>query len=190
MSSKLSTHILIAAFLFIQIPCGLAAEVFFSPSTDCEDHISKEVDHAKTEIVASVYSINNKKIVNSLIAAHRRGVAVRILTDRVQAAGRSSQVLTLKDAGLNIRVHTKHKIEHNKFAWFDGKTAVNGSFNWTEPASQSNSENCVLFNEANVVSAFKQRFEELWKMNSEEGSNKRFAAMRAKSRNRSTASTP
>ena len=81
--------------------------------------------------------------------------------------------------GLNIRVHTKNKIEHNKFAVFDGKSASTGSFNWTNSATSKNSENCLfLINEPDYAKIYQQRFEELWKMNTETKSEQWFEKRR------------
>lgn len=168
-------------------PAAYSAEVFFTPSQDCEDRIVGAFDSTKGEAVAAVYSINNERIVKAILAAHKRGVKVRILTDALQAAGASSKVLSLKAAGVELRVHSKHKIEHNKFAWFDGKVAVNGSFNWTEPASRENSENCVFFSESNILTAYKSRFEKLWELNTRDASIRKIAKLIEKARKRTPA---
>lgn len=167
-----------------------AADVYFSPSLKCEDHIVEAFDESKKEVVAVVYSINNKRIISAIQRAKERGVSVRILTDNLQAAGRSSKVLELKNTGIDIRIHSKHKLEHNKFAWFDGTTAMNGSFNWTEPATKDNSENCVFFgeDEKNVITAFKDRFDTLWELNTEEKSQQKFARLQTKAADREIAS--
>ena len=150
-------------------------EVYFSPSKDCENGLIKLIQNATKAIDASVYSINNTNIVNALKQAHKRGVKIRILTDRTQAAGKSSKVLELKAAGIDIRVHSKHKIEHNKFGIYDGKQASTGSYNWTNPASDKNSENCVFFTDnPAVVSKYQERFEYLWKVNAQKASEEWF----------------
>lgn len=75
-------------------------------------------------------------------------------------------MLDLYREGINIRVNNRHKIEHNKFAIFDGNKVSTGSFNWTNLASEKNSENCLLISrEQKTVAAYKKRFEELWRLN-------------------------
>lgn len=151
-------------------------EVYFSPSKDCENGLVNLIKNAVKTIDVSVYSINNTKIVNALKKAHEKGIKIRILTDRTQASGKSSKVKELKTAGINVRVHSKYKIEHNKFAVFDGKKASTGSYNWTNPASDKNSENCVFFTDnPEVVSKYQNRFEHLWQVNTEQDSEKWFA---------------
>lgn len=161
--------------VIVEQSCGVT-EVHFSPSKECENGLIKLIQSATKTIDASVYSINNTNIVNALKQAHKRGVKIRILTDRTQASGKSSKVKELRAAGIDIRVHSKHKIEHNKFGIYDGKKASTGSYNWTKPASDKNSENCVFFfDDANVVNTYKDRFEYLWKVNTKKASDRWFS---------------
>ncbi len=147
-------------------------EVYFSPSNKCEKGIVEAIDDADTEIEAAVYAINNDNIVEALKKAHDRGVKIKILTDRLQAANKSSKVRELYDYGINIRVHSKHKIEHNKFAVFDNESVVTGSYNWTNPATNKNSENCVFFiRDKDAVEEYDNRFKYLWQINTKKKSD-------------------
>ncbi|MDE6250714.1 MAG: hypothetical protein K2M34_03720 [Alphaproteobacteria bacterium] len=134
--------------------------VYFTPGTDCEDNIANSIDASRKTIDVAVYSITNDKIVNSLIAAHNRGVRVRVISDKLQSAGRASLIGRIRDAGIPVVLNTKHKIMHNKFAIFDGKDVEDGSYNWTSSATQSNAENCVFFLEQN--GNFSNQFQYLW----------------------------
>ena len=178
---------ILATLFFLTHTC-CAVEVFFSPGHDCEDHTVAAIDGSLSEIEVDVYSINNARIVQALVAAHQRGVKIRILTDRTQAAGKSSKVLELIAAGIDVRVHSKNKIEHNKYGVFDRKLAINGSYNWTQPASDSNSENCALMPESNAVAAYSGRFEYLWSLNTEERSHAALNKIRLRRAARETAS--
>lgn len=161
--------------LFFIAPVFAIVDVRFTPSAECENAIIGYIDNAKNTIDVAVYSINNTNIVKALKRANERGVKLRILTDKLQASGKSSKVISLYQDGLNIRVNSVHKIEHDKFAIYDGKVASTGSFNWTNAATHVNAENCLfLIDESDAVSKYKERFEELWKINSEEKSDKWF----------------
>ena len=159
-------------FLFIAmlfcLPAKATVEVHFTPSAACENSVVKLINETQKTIDAAVYSINNDQIVNALKKAHQRGVKLRILTDKVQAASKSSKVLDLYQYGINIKVNSRFKIEHNKFAVFDGLRVSTGSFNWTNPASSKNSENCLfVMQDKKVVASYEQRFNELWLLNSD-----------------------
>ena len=160
-------------FMLLHIyPCYAGMTAFFTPSKKCEDSIVQRINKAEKSIDAAVYAINNKDIVKALKKAHNRGVKIRILTDRLQAGNRSSRVRELYDYGIKIRVNSKHKIEHNKFAVFDFNNVVTGSYNWTEPASDKNSENCLFFNRnEKTVKEYHNRFIYLWQMNTKKKSD-------------------
>ena len=159
--------------MILQIyPCYAGMSAFFTPSKKCENSIIQRIDTAEKSIDAAVYAINNKDIVKALKKAHKRGVKIRILTDKLQACNKNSKVRELYDYGVKIRVNSKHKIEHNKFAVFDFESVVTGSYNWTEPASNKNSENCLFFNRnRKTVREYHDRFNYLWQMNSKKKSD-------------------
>ena len=165
----------IIVFVFICYPCVAKVDIKFTPSTECEDAIINYINSSKETIDIAVYSINNDKIVNALKNAYDRGIKLRILTDRLQASAKSSKVIDLYRYGINIRVNSKHKIEHNKFAVYDQKVASTGSFNWTNTASNKNSENCVfIIRNKSAVKEYANRFEYLWILNTKKKSNKWF----------------
>ena len=136
-------------------------KVFFTPGTDCEQNIIKEINKAKTIDIA-VYSISNQNIVDSIITAKKNGAKIRIITDRTQAKGKGSLTDTLRNAGIPVLTNKGHKIEHNKFAVFDNNYIVSGSYNWTTNATKYNSENCNFFNQPNKE--YSKRFNYLWNL--------------------------
>jgi phosphatidylserine/phosphatidylglycerophosphate/cardiolipin synthase-like enzyme len=178
-----------------------SVQVYFTPSPDCENHIIEKIKAAKTSIDIAVYSIGNEKIVAALEEARKTNpkLMIRILTDKVQAFGRGSLVSRLAEDKFIIRVHTKHKIMHNKFAIFDagtpGASAVNGSFNWTEAASNSNDENCLFMSslespsEKVAVVSYKNMFESLWAQNTQEKSDPYIVRILAKKDEKAQQST-
>ena len=165
--------------LFIALFCigtSVQAEVFFTPSLKCENKIEQLIDKSKYNVDIVVYSINNTKLVEAIERAYDRGVKIRVLTDRLQASGSHSLVMRLYKKGINIRVHSVHKIEHNKFAIYDGKKASTGSYNWTNPASHKNSENCLFItHNKQIIEDYQDRFNYLWRINKKSKSDQWFA---------------
>lgn len=66
---------------------------------DCEDRGVRLIDGCTKSIDISVYSIINKRLVNAVISAHKRGAKVRVLTNRKQPARKNSLVWRLWLAG-------------------------------------------------------------------------------------------
>lgn len=157
----------LALFMLVFISACEETEVRFTPSAECEQGIIKLIDEADSSVDVAVYSITNDNLVKALQRAQNRGVKLRILTDRLQAAGKYSKVPEMYKSGLNVRVNTVNKIEHNKFAVFDGEKVVTGSYNWTTSATRNNSENCLfILQKNNTVEDYQSRFNELWQKNS------------------------
>ena len=138
--------------------------VCFSPSTCCEDNIVELIEGSKDTIDIAIYAFTNQKIYDSLLQAKERGVKIRVVADKAQSKGKYSFVPKLQEAGFDVRIKKKVKIEHNKFGVFDKKFIITGSYNWTEAATKMNSENCVADKRKKIVAKYDKRFEELWKM--------------------------
>ena len=133
---------------------------------DCENRIIKLIKKSQNSIDAAVYALNNDAIVEALKDAHNRGVSVRILTDRVQVGQKNSKIPELEAAGIPLMRHRKYRIQHDKFAIFDSKKIVTGSYNWTNSASKHNAENCLFLSDK-TREKYIQRFETLWNLNKE-----------------------
>lgn len=161
------TFIVGAVFCICFTPNASAkTDVLFTPSLSCEYTIEKLIKGSKESLDIVVYAINNDRLVDAIKDAHKRGVKVRVLTDRLQAAVRGSKVVELHDFGVNIKVHSVNRIEHNKFAVYDKTRASTGSYNWTNPASKKNSENCLFItNNKSTVQKYQNRFDYLWRIN-------------------------
>jgi len=159
--------------LAIQFPVN--AQITFTKH--CEKEIIKLINNSQSSIEIAVYSINNENIVKALEKAKNRNIKIRILTDRIQAFGKSSKVKLLHDAGFDIKIHSKDRIMHHKFAIFDNQKAVEGSFNWTYSAANKNAEDCNIFDSEKDVKTLKRRFKKLWKVNEKEISECYFSNM-------------
>ena len=157
---------------FIFFPYSLQAEGIVLQEEDCEKKLIELIEKSKDYIDVSVYSINNKQLVDALIAAHKRGVKIRVLTDKVQAAGKSSRIWEIIAEEIPLRVHTHKRIMHTKVAIYDGLSVSSGSFNWTEPAVHKNEEVCDIFiNEPQYALQHQKLFNKRWASNSQEKSD-------------------
>ena len=145
---------------------GFLSTVFFSPGTDCENAVIQNINNSTKTIDAAVYSITNTNIVDELKNAHDRGVKIRILTDRTQAGNKKSLIHNMSEYGINVIIHKKYRIEHNKFAIYDGVHLSTGSYNWTKNASAYNSENCIFLDTNDpAIETYQRRFDYLWQIN-------------------------
>lgn len=134
---------------------------YFSPGSNCKDKIISLMKSAKQAVDICVFTISDNGITRSILDAHQRGIVVTIISDNDKANDKGSDIGYLADKGLNIILDQSSYHMHHKFAIFDNKIILNGSFNWTRSASDYNEENIMLSGESNVVSMFSKQFQTL-----------------------------
>ena len=141
---------------------GHPSRACFSPGADCLNRVVSRLQGATRAADICVFTITDNRISRVIDAAHRRGVAVRIVTDNDKANDFGSDIAELTRAGVPVKVDRTPFHMHHKFALFDGTYLLNGSYNWTRGAADENEENLVEITEATLIAEFQAKFDELW----------------------------
>lgn len=149
-------------FQTIAIAEAPSYEVHFSPKGGCEARLLYWLGRANASIHVLIYSFTLDSVGNALIAAHRRGLDVRIVMEREEAGQRGSEYGKLKGAGVPVRLDTNPALMHNKVAIIDGSIVITGSFNWTSSAEERNDENMIVIRSAQVAAIYEGEFERIW----------------------------
>ena len=139
------------------------SKAYFSPGKDCLTQIKWQLDNAKHSIDICVFTITDNRIGSSILDAHKRGVKVRIISDNDKALDKGNDIQSFMNADMPVRLDKTDNHMHHKFAVIDGKTLINGSFNWTRSATDYNHENIVMHDNKVLAQDFTRRFEKLWK---------------------------
>lgn len=118
---------------------------------------------AKKSIDLCIFSFTNDDLANEILAAHKRGVLVRIITDDEAMKGKGADTQRMSDGGIACRCDSEEKYHmHNKFMIVDRLYLVTGSFNWTFQAGKSNQENVVVLDGKYYIDKYVSEFEKLW----------------------------
>ncbi|WP_426415335.1 phospholipase D-like domain-containing protein [Aestuariirhabdus sp. LZHN29] len=141
---------------------GMESSVYFSPGDDCREKLVAMIRGARQNLDICVFTISDDRISEAIMAAHRRGVAVRIISDDDKAHDRGSDIDRFRSKGVPLRLDSDASHMHNKFAIVDRSVLANGSFNWTRSASDRNQENILVTEDPALVRPFLSRFELLW----------------------------
>lgn len=139
-----------------------AARAYFSPQDDCVGAVVELFRSAARQIDVCVFTITDDRIAEAILAAHRRRVAVRILTDDEKASDLGSDIERFRKTGIAIRADSSPHHMHHKFAVFDARTLLTGSYNWTRSANEYNEDNFLVTEDPNLVQKFSVAFERLW----------------------------
>jgi mitochondrial cardiolipin hydrolase len=138
------------------------AEAHFSPGEGCWRRTVSLIDHAHGSVDVCVFTISDDRISRALVAAHRRGALVRVITDDEKSFDRGSDVAELARSGIEVRLDNSEHYMHHKFALFDRRLLLTGSYNWTRSAAEHNQENLIVSDDRRLLGAFQVAFDGLW----------------------------
>jgi phosphatidylserine/phosphatidylglycerophosphate/cardiolipin synthase-like enzyme len=137
-------------------------DVCFSPAESCDQKLIAFLGSARKRIDIAIYSFTHRGILQALIDAKNRGVAIRMIADRSQSTGVHSELDAAREAGIEVKIGNVRGIMHDKFTLVDSQRLETGSFNYTAGATAMNAENQVYLFDGEIVARFSKNFEALW----------------------------
>ncbi|MGB0883729.1 MAG: phospholipase D-like domain-containing protein [Flavobacteriales bacterium] len=138
-------------------------KVCFSPGEACRELIINQIKQAKEQIYICVFTLSDNQISDALLDVYEsKSIDIKIITDDDKSYDRGSDIHYLIKKGVNIRFDDARHHMHHKFAIFDSKRVLTGSYNWTRSAAAYNQENIILNNSKGVTKAYKTEFKRLW----------------------------
>jgi len=155
---------------------GYVKHVLFGPDDNVRPMLLNLINKEPVSIKLTAFVFTDKDIALALIDAHKRGVAVEVVTDPSKLYDRYSKITQLHEKGIEIFVYnpdykkksSPYNLMHNKFIVFgenNGSTSSvwTGSFNFTRSAMLRNQENVVVLGGTSVVERFASQFNQLKK---------------------------
>src|SRR5437870_10842277 len=74
----------------------------FSPLGHCDQVMVTWINAAQKTLDGAIYGVTDEKIAQAFISAHKRGVRVRLVHDRTQAAGRKDLTALFTQAKIPV----------------------------------------------------------------------------------------
>ncbi len=115
---------------------------------------------AQHTLDVAVYDIDNGPIADALIAAHRRGVLVRIVTDTDYL--NEDALLRVMAAGIQVVGDAREPFMHHKFAVVDGAEVWTGSMNYTDNDAYRNNNVLIHIRSVRLAENYAAEFEQLF----------------------------
>ena len=144
---------------------GNSVSVYFPRAGgDAEGALISQINSASKKLDVAIYSFTDENIADAIANAKKRGVSVRMMTDR-ESAGEQYQEKCLdivKNAGITIKDNTHSGIMHLKVSIIDSGTVTTGSFNYTKSAQNTNDENLVIIHNTQLNSQYEVEFNRMW----------------------------
>ena len=139
-------------------------DVYYAPEDLPGDRLVALYEKARRYIYVAVYGMTFPPAVNALVNAKKRGVDVRVVTDREKAKDRKQAMAleTLRLAGIPIRVNVHDGLMHLKQVVLDDEINVSGSMNHTTSGHRYNDERLDVITDRATSLKARQKFLALW----------------------------
>ncbi|MFZ6814931.1 phospholipase D family protein [Undibacterium sp. Rencai35W] len=142
---------------FYAPPSEPLIESAFSPGPNGEALVIKIISTSNMSLRLAAYTFTSPAIVRALLNAKKRGVDVQVIVDEKGNRSKTSTTALnlLVEAGIPTRTISKFAIHHDKYIVVDDRHVQTGSFNYSQAATKSNSENVlVIWNNPTLATTY------------------------------------
>jgi phosphatidylserine/phosphatidylglycerophosphate/cardiolipin synthase-like enzyme len=140
-------------------------EVYYAPEDEPLTKLTKIYDHASRYIYVAVYGLTSPLAVKGLVEAKKRGLDVRVITDRERLDDQKQKtaVETLHLAGIPVLVNQHDGLMHLKQVVIDDEISASGSMNHTGSGNRYNDERLDVIRDYVVTTKARDKFLAMWK---------------------------
>lgn len=126
------------------------------------------INSSKSTLNIAIYSITKYDIVDAIANAKKRGVDVKIITDKEcsSSSSQSKELSYLLKYNIPIKINSHSGLMHMKVTIADSSTVTVGSYNYTNNASSENDEVLCVIKNNDTATTFQNEFNSMWNDNS------------------------
>ena len=141
---------------------GTPIQVLFSAEDHTINNLIALVHDAKVNIRFLAFSFTDYPLAQAMIDRAKAGVDVKGVYETFGSTGTGSELKTFWCAQVPVRQDGNPSFLHDKIIIIDNSIVVTGSLNYSSNADDSNEENVVILDNAEIAALYLQEFEKLW----------------------------
>ncbi len=134
----------------------------FSPEDDAADYLAAFVSQAADSIYFMAFSFTHEAIGNAMMDVYDSGVTVSGIFETRGSETEYSELTAFHCLGMPVRQDGNPATFHHKVIIIDQRWVVTGSFNFSNNADESNSENLIIIDNPEIATLFLLEFERRW----------------------------
>jgi phosphatidylserine/phosphatidylglycerophosphate/cardiolipin synthase-like enzyme len=167
-TSKLFVRVLCLVMLIAVFPVGdgwsATVEVYYGPDDAPLDRLTVLYRRATRYLYVAVYGLTSPRAVEAMVAAKKRGVDVRMITDRQRTEDlkQRTALTTLQLAGIPILVNEHDGLMHLKQVVIDDEVNTTGSMNHTTSGNSYNDERLDVITDHVITVRAREKFLAMW----------------------------
>lgn len=139
---------------------------YFSQKDNLQEVILENLDSANHHLMIAVAWFTDRKLFDKILQKIASGVKVELIITKHQFNDESPndyEIINNK-GGVFIEIGGNYSTMHHKFCIIDHRILLQGSFNWTKKANESNNETLlVIKDDAQSINEFTAEFDRLKK---------------------------
>ncbi|WP_100629755.1 phospholipase D-like domain-containing protein [Algoriphagus formosus] len=128
-----------------------------------QKQIESRIFDSKESIQVAVAWFTNMELLAHLAEKADAGVSVKILISN-DIINKRLDFSKAKKAGVELSIMDGDRFLHEKFALFDRKKLISGSYNWTNGAEYCNHESIIESENETLINQYNIRFKKLWEI--------------------------
>ena len=138
--------------------------VFTSEDPALEQAIIPVVKSATQSIHFMAFSFTDFPLADAMIERSKNGVDVSGVFERVGSDTEAAELKTLMCGQVPVRRDGNPSFLHHKVIVIDERIVVTGSMNYSTNAEESNDENVLIIDNAEIARLYMQEFERVWNL--------------------------
>ncbi|MBI5353692.1 MAG: hypothetical protein HZB50_13705 [Chloroflexi bacterium] len=141
---------------------GTPIQVLFSSEDHAVNNLIALVNDAQVSIRFLAFSFTDYPLAKSMIDRAGAGVDVKGVYETFGSTSTGSEMKTFWCAGVPVKQDGNPSFLHDKIIIIDNSIVVTGSLNYSSNADDSNEENVVILDNAEIAALYMQEFDKLW----------------------------
>lgn len=133
---------------------------FSAQAAGIEAALASAIDSADRTVDLAAYHLDLESLERALIRAHRRGAAVRVVTESENVL--EPAVAALQAAGIPVLGDRREGLMHHKFVVIDRRQVWTGSMNFTWADLTRNDNNLIRLDSEQLAEDYRVEFDEMW----------------------------
>ncbi len=141
---------------------GTAIQVLFSPEDNAISQIVPYIQKAKSSIRFMAFVFTHDDLGGAMIERKKAGVDVQGVFEATGSDTEYSEMIPLYCAKAPVRKDGNPAFLHHKVIIVDERIVITGSLNFTENADESNNENVIIIDNAEIAALYLRDYQRIW----------------------------
>jgi len=141
---------------------GSSISVRFGAEDEVAAYLADLLESAQTQIRFMAFAFTHDDMGSAMLARAQSGVDVSGIFETRGSETEYSELTALYCSSIPVRQDGNSNTFHHKVIIIDGHILVTGSFNFSKNADESNDENIVIVDNADIAAAYLEEFDRRW----------------------------